>query len=379
MPPRARRKKKKGRSPSPKGPFIHIIRNLFQNEVTPNRNDDEAARPAPRGTAVLTRDIRRWRVAKSLDRLLEQVNRMAPNRKKSSDGSIGDASHQTRDSDHNPWVLDGTTGVVTARDITHDPKNGCDAQMIADSIVASRDNRVKYIIWNRRICSSVVSPWKWRAYRGVNPHTKHMHVSVLPKKDKYDDDSDWNLTVAAVADLQSTFDAPTLSAIELAWGKKVDRAFKEKVIAISAKLGIDPNHLMAAMAFESARTFRADIVNPGSGATGLIQFMPSTAKSLGTTTAKLRKMTAVKQLDYVEAYFSPYRGKLRDLDDLYMAILWPRAVAKPASYVLFVNPQAPYKANRGLDANNDGAVTKAEAANRVRQHLIEGLRQELRG
>ena len=323
MPPRARRVKKK-RSSSPKGPFAHIIRNLFQNEVTPNRNDDEAARPAPRGTAVLTRDIKRWRVAKSLDRLLEQVNRMAPDRKKASDGSIGDTPHQSRDSDHNPWVIDGTMGVVTARDITHDPKNGCDAQMIADSIVASRDKRVKYIIWNRKICSSVVRPWKWRAYSGANPHTKHIHISVLPKKDKYDDESDWDLTAVAVADLQSGFDAPTLSAIELAWGKKVDKAFKEKVIAISAKLGIDPNHLMAAMAFESARTFRADIINPGSGATGLIQFMPSTAKSLGTTTAKLRKMTAVKQLDYVEAYFSPYRGKLKDLDDLYMAILWPR-------------------------------------------------------
>ena len=107
--------------------------------------------------------------------------------------------------------------------------------------------------------------------------------------------------------------------------------------------------------------------------------MPSTAKSLGTTTAKLRKMTALKQLDYVEAYFSPYRGKLKDLDDLYMAILWPRAVAKPASYVLFANPQGPYRANRGLDANNDGSVTKAEAANQVRQHLVEGLRHELRG
>jgi len=136
---------------------------------------------------------------------------------------------------------------------------------------------------------------------------------------------------------------------------------------------------MAAMAFESARTFRPDIQHPSSKATGLIQFMPRTAKSLGTTTAKLKKMSAVQQLDFVEAYFKPYTGRLKDLDDLYMAILWPKAVARMASYVLFADPERAYRLNRGLDENHDGAVTKAEAANRVQQHLVEGLRQELRG
>ncbi len=43
---------------------------------------------------------------------------------------------------------------------------------------------------------------------------------------------------------------------------------------------------MAAMAFESARTFSADIVNKASGATGLIQFMPKTAEGLGTWTGE---------------------------------------------------------------------------------------------
>jgi hypothetical protein len=32
-----------------------------------------------------------------------------------------------------------------------------------------------------------------------------------------------------------------------------------------------------------------------------------------------------------------------------------------------------------LDADNDGVVTKAEAASRVQQHLVEGMRDELRG
>jgi len=89
------------------------------------------------------------------------------------------------------------------------------------------------------------------------------------------------------------------------------------------------------MAFESMRTFSASIQSPHTKATGLIQFMPSTAKALGTSIDALKRMTPLAQLDYVRIYFEPYRGKLRDLSDLYMAILWPKAVGKPLSYVLF--------------------------------------------
>lgn len=358
-------------------PFV-ILGRIFRGEVTPNRNDDLAA--AGRGRpAILRRNVRGWRVAKSLDRLLAQINELAPNRNKASDGSIGDASHQTRDSDHNPWVTDGNLGVVTARDFTHDPANGCDCQKIADAIVAARDPRVKYLIWNRKICNSKVSPWKWRRYTGSNPHTKHIHISVLPQKSKYDDESNWDLTGMAVAMMAETFEVEDAADIELAWGKKVTGAFKSKVVTIAAKLDTDPNYLMAAMAFESARTFSPKIQNKASKATGLIQFLPSTARRLGTSVAALKKMTAVKQLDYVDAYLEPYRGRLKDLSDVYMAILWPKAVGKPASYALFSTPSRAYRLNAPLDANSDGAVTKAEAAARVQNHLVEGLRDEWLG
>ena len=95
------------------------------------------------------------------------------------------------------------------------------------------------------------------------------------------------------------FAAEAMEDMQLAWGKKVSPAFKRRVIEISAELGMDPNNLMAAMAFESARTFRADIENPFSGAAGLIQFMPATAKGLGTSTAALKRMTPVAQLEFV--------------------------------------------------------------------------------
>jgi len=119
---------------------------------------------------------------------------VSPARSKASDGTIGDAAHATRSSDHNPWVIDGDIGVVTAIDITNDVAGGCSAQKIVDALVTSKDARIKYIIWNRKIVSSTVSPWDWRPYSGKNPHNHHFHVSVLPAKERYDATDPWQIT-----------------------------------------------------------------------------------------------------------------------------------------------------------------------------------------
>lgn len=163
----------------------------------------------------------------------------------------------------------------------------------------------------------------------------------------------------------------------LAWGARVSAPFKRKVISIADRLGMSADHLMAVMAFETARSFDPAIRNhAGSGATGLIQFMPRTAIGLGTTTQALSKMNALAQLDYVEAYLKPYKGRMRDLSSAYMAVLYPRAVGKPEDYVLFRKGSKAYKLNRGLDRNKNGQVTKAEASARVAALLEEGLRPD---
>ena len=162
-----------------------------------------------------------------------------------------------------------------------------------------------------------------------------------------------------------------------AWGAKVSQEFRNKVADIAKDLNTDPNFLMACMAFESGRTFRADVQNAaGSGARGLIQFMPSTAAALGTTTALLSEMTPVEQLDVVKKYFA-HQKHLQTLSDVYMAILWPAACGKPDSYVLFDkndhdHPKR-YVQNAGLDLNHNGQVTKGEAAAKVQALLLEGL------
>lgn len=165
----------------------------------------------------------------------------------------------------------------------------------------------------------------------------------------------------------------------LAWGARVSSAFAARVVEIADQIGVDPDWLMACMAFESGRSFSASVVNgAGSGAIGLIQFMPSTASQLGTTPSNLAAMSAEHQLEYVLEYFLPYQNRLHSIEDLYMAILWPSAVGKPLGYVLFDRNDAAhpkrYIQNAGLDWNKDGQITKAEACRRVVAMLDEGMR-----
>lgn len=161
----------------------------------------------------------------------------------------------------------------------------------------------------------------------------------------------------------------------LAWGNRVSPAFRQRVLDMSAFLGVNPDHLMAIMAFETGRTFDPAQKNlAGSGATGLIQFMPQTAIGLGTSVDLLAKMNTVEQLRWVQKYFMPYRGLMHTLSDMYMAVLWPRAVGKPDDYVLWDKQTRPttYRQNAGLDGNKDAVITKFEAASRVYQMREEG-------
>ena len=119
-----------------------------------------------------------WRVARSLESLRAQVNAAHPARSKASDGTIGDTAHAATVSDHNP----DAGGVVRALDLTHDPAHGVDAGDLAEQLRLSRDPRLKYVIADRRIFAGNAGPqpWVWRAYAGTDPHTSHVHVSVLP-------------------------------------------------------------------------------------------------------------------------------------------------------------------------------------------------------
>lgn len=138
-------------------------------------------------------------------------------------------------------------------------------------------------------------------------------------------------------------------------------AFLEKVESISNKLLISPDWLMAVMYKESRLNEKA--VNATSGATGLIQFMPSTAASLGTSTAALRNMSNVQQLEYVYKYYFPYITKLNSYPDLYLATFFPAALGKDDDYIMQTSTLSASKIasqNPAIDLNKDGKITVGE-------------------
>lgn len=165
----------------------------------------------------------------------------------------------------------------------------------------------------------------------------------------------------------------------LAWGRMVSTTFLTSVLQICNRLSIkDPSWLMSCIAFETGETFSPKIKNAaGSGAVGLIQFMPSTAASLGTSTEALAAMSAEDQLAFVELYFHRWAGRMSSLGDVYGVILWPGMVGKPDDFVVFreADPFHPkyYIQNKGLDFNKDGTITKKEIVSLIQKKLDKGM------
>ena len=130
-----------------------------------------------------------WKVAPSLARLLVQVDEEWPVRH-AADGTLGNAAHSNRLSDHNPDLL----GIVRAGDVGEVTED--DAFALAEAVRLSRDVRVKYVIHERRMYSSYwkngIAPYTWREYTGSNGHWSHVHFSTLKL---YDDDTrPWTIT-----------------------------------------------------------------------------------------------------------------------------------------------------------------------------------------
>ena len=125
------------------------------------------------------------RLSKAASQLREQIDDSFPDRDRTSDGWIGDTRHAARKSDHNP---DGQ-GWVRAIDIDRDLFKGSKPDIMPDLVDQLRracktkqEKRISYIIFDERICSPILG-WKWRKYKGSNPHTKHAHFSFKKEAD----------------------------------------------------------------------------------------------------------------------------------------------------------------------------------------------------
>lgn len=161
---------------------------------------------------------------------------------------------------------------------------------------------------------------------------------------------------------------PAIASTKLPKEVQADEPFLSAVEELSSKYEIDPSVMLAVMDFETGGSFNPAQKNAaGSSGTGLIQFMAKTARGLGTSVAELSQMDRLEQMQYVEKYFDQFANKIKggSAEDVYMAVLFPKAIDKPDDYVLFREGTLAYRQNRGLDKTGDGTVTKKEAAAKV--------------
>jgi peptidoglycan hydrolase-like protein with peptidoglycan-binding domain len=140
---------------------------------------------------------------------------------------------------------------------------------------------------------------------------------------------------------------------------------------VATYLGINVDWLATAMSFESGLNPQA--VNASSGATGLIQFMPSTAKNLGTTTDALKGMTFQQQLPYVQRYFESHKGQMHNLEDVYLAVFYPAAMGEPPDHVIASAGNPVYDQNAVFDRTKKGYITRADVTSTVTSVLDSAI------
>ena len=132
--------------------------------------------------------------------------------------------------------------------------------------------------------------------------------------------------------------------------------FMSQLRAMSSRLGVSAENMVAIMRSESSLNPQA--VNPTTGASGLIQFMPRTARSLGTTVEDIRRMSAVEQLPFVERFFRSVGVQPgSSAGRLYAYVFLPGRANRE---VLTERGESFYEANRGLDMDRDGRITIAD-------------------
>jgi hypothetical protein len=141
----------------------------------------------------------------------------------------------------------------------------------------------------------------------------------------------------------------------------VTPAFLCKLVEMSARHGWDPNGIALVISEESG--FNPAAKNPKGSASGLIQFIDSTAAQLGTTTPQIRAMSAEEQLPLVEKFFeTSLRGKIPERpEDYILSVLGrPSLIGKPDNTPVFTKGSNEYAANSQLDLDSNGVITVGE-------------------
>ena len=127
-------------------------------------------------------------LCKAGQQLREQFDDTFPDRDRRSDGWIADARHVAAGtSDHIPCPQ---TAIVRGLDVDRDVSGKAKPDLmphIANQIrlyaKADKSKRIAYIIFAGKIASPRMG-WRFRTYKGFNPHDHHLHISFTKAGDK---------------------------------------------------------------------------------------------------------------------------------------------------------------------------------------------------
>lgn len=158
-------------------------------------------------------------------------------------------------------------------------------------------------------------------------------------------------------------------AVEFTRWKGIERVSEDwlrRLAVMALRNDWDPNALAGTIAHESG--FNPSAKNPGGSASGLLQWIDSTARSLGTTAEKIRKMSVDEQLPLIERYLHRYGHGVAPLEGAdFMLIGLGKHPRTPIDRVLFRKGEPAYDANVAhgsewavWDLDRDGAVTAGE-------------------
>lgn len=147
----------------------------------------------------------------------------------------------------------------------------------------------------------------------------------------------------------------------------IPKATADAILEGAKRLGVNPNDLAAVISFETSGTFSTNARNPGSSATGLIQFMEASdgkkdGKYYGHTRNQFGALLPLQQMEYVVKYLQGRGiGPGAGVAEIYDAV---------AGYGYKRGTEA-YRLNKVWDVNGDGVVAKGEAVkgSRFKQHI----------
>jgi hypothetical protein len=187
-----------------------------------------------------------------------------------------------------------------------------------------------------------------------------LQTSYCPNKSEYHIKKDQEIYLSNIENTKKEQQLDSLDAKiikELKISKYFNKCDRKEARRICKELGIETKWFYSAIKIESGGNRKAQ--NKNSKATGLIGFLPSTAKRLNTSVEEIQQMSNIEQFECIKKYIkvSTKGRKIKSKIDLYLAILYPSALGRPNSYVIAKKNTNACNWNKPLDVDKDSTLT----------------------